>query len=106
LSENALNFTLYDDQKLVGLCSCYFNDEANKIGYLSGISLLRGYRKQGFGSNLLGAVIEYAHQKYFKEIHITPECKNKVLIHFLEKNMFVKHDTIGTRCLMKYKIIR
>jgi ribosomal protein S18 acetylase RimI-like enzyme len=104
LSKYAINFTCYQQDKLVGLCACYFNDDVTKIGYISGISFLNEYRSLGLGSKLIRLVIEYAKENSFKEINITPDCNNNVLINFLEKNGFLKDKKIANRCLLKYTI--
>jgi ribosomal protein S18 acetylase RimI-like enzyme len=102
LSRYALHFTCYDNNELVGLSACYFNDFKTKIGYISGITFLKKYRNSGLGSRLLHEVIKYARVNGFKEIDITPKCANTLLIYFLEKNGFIKDRKNGDRCLLKY----
>ena len=104
LSEKAMHFTLYDKEKLIGFSACYFNDDMSKVGYISGISFLEGYRGLGLGGKLLKHVIVYGKQNLFKEINIKPDCNNSVLINFFIKNGFVIYVKSEGRCLLKYII--
>lgn len=104
LSEKAMHFTLYDKEKFIGFCPCYFNDDISKVGYISGISLLEGYRGLGLGGKLLNYVIEYGKRNLFKEIIVKPDCKNSVLIHFFIKNGFDRYEKSEDRCVLKYMI--
>ncbi|MBU1666965.1 GNAT family N-acetyltransferase [bacterium] len=104
ISKHAMHFTLYDKEKLIGFSACYFNDDKSKVGYISGISLLEGYRGLGLASQLVTNIIEYGKQNSFKEININPDCNNSVLIDFFLKNGFVKYEKINDRCLLKYSI--
>lgn len=104
LSEKAMHFTLYDKEKLIGFCPCYFNDDISKVGYISGISFLEGYRGLGLGGKLLNHIIEYGKENLFKEIIVKPDCKNSVLIHFFIKNGFDRDEKSEDRCVLKYII--
>ncbi len=104
LSENAMHFTLYDEEKLIGFCPCYLHDDISKVGYISGISFLEGQRGLGLGGKLLKHVIEYGKQNLFKEINIKPDCNNIVLINFFIKKGFVMYEKVEGRCLLKYII--
>ena len=104
LSKQAMHFTLYDKEKLIGFSACYFNDDTSKTGYISGLSLLEGYRCLGLGSKLVTHIIKFGKQASFKEVIIKPDCNNSVLINFFLKNGFVRHEKIGDRCLLKYTI--
>lgn len=104
LSEKALHFTLYEEEKLVGFCASYFNDYSTKVGYISGISILEGYRGLGLGGKLLNQIIKYAREKLFKEIDVQPDCNNIVLIDFFKKYGFIMSEKIADKCLIKYII--
>lgn len=104
LSEKATHFTLYDEEKLIGFCPCYFNDDMSKVGYISGISFLEEYRCLGLGGKLLQHIIEYGKENHFKEISVNPDCKNTVLIHFFIKNGFDRYGKSEDRCLLKHII--
>ncbi len=39
LSKQAMHFTLYDKEKLIGFSACYFDDDKSKTGYISGLAL-------------------------------------------------------------------
>ena len=104
LSENALHFTLYEKDELVGFCASYFNDDISKVGYISIISIVGGSRGLGLGGKLINHIIGYARQNFYKEIRIKPDCNNRVLIGFFIKQGFFMSEKIADRCLIKYII--
>ena len=104
LSENALHFTLYDKEELVGFCASYFNDDISKVGYISIISIALEYRALGLGGELINHIIVYARQNLFKEIEVKPDCNNKILIDFFTQQGFFISEKIADRCLIKYII--
>ena len=106
LSDRATHFCLYDKGKLIGFSACYFNDQASRVGYISGISLLDGYRGIGLGSSLLQRVIQRGTELKFREVHVSVDRRNVILTAFFEKNGFVKLDTIGGRYLLVYRLVK
>ena len=104
LSEKALHFTLYEKEKLVGFSASYFNNDISKVGYISVISILAGYRRFGLGGILINHIIKYARENLYKEIVVKPDCNNSALIGFFEKYGFIMSEKIANRCLIKYII--
>ncbi len=100
LSEKALHFTAYNGNTLIGLSSCYFNNLNSKIGYISGISISKDYRRIGIGSQLVDKLTQYGKDTRFKQLQVKPDCKNTILIDFFQKNGFSIQGRHESRCLM------
>ena len=105
LSLYATHFCFFDGNKLIGFCGCYFNNETSRVGYISGISLLEGYRGVGLGSDLLHHVIQRGKVLGFKVIHVTVDRRNIILTAFFERNGFFKLDTVDERYLLGYPLV-
>ncbi len=100
LSEKALHFTAYNHETLIALCSCYFNDYNSKIGYISGISISKNYRRMDIGSQLIKKVSTYGKSINFKQLQVKPDCNNTVLLNFFMKNGFSIYSKIENRYLL------
>lgn len=70
ISRNAVTFEAWSDEELVGLIAAYFNDMEMKSGFITSVSVLKEYLKNGIASKLLRKCIEYANQLKFKEINL------------------------------------
>jgi ribosomal protein S18 acetylase RimI-like enzyme len=105
LHKNATHFTLYDNNKLVGFSPCYFNDEAKDIVYISSLTIRKGYRGLGFGSELIKYIKKHANKNGFLNIVVSVHCDNKISINFYKKNSFNLLDKNNETkvCSLKYK---
>jgi ribosomal protein S18 acetylase RimI-like enzyme len=86
LYENAIHFTLYDRDKLVGFSPCYFNNR--DIAYISSLTIRDGYRGLGLGSRIVRNIKNYAIKNSLSKIVVSVNCKNRISINFYKKNGF------------------
>ena len=106
LHQKALHFTLYDNSRLVGFSSCYFNNMSELIGYISSLIIRSGYRHMGFGSFIVEKIKEYGKENGFKTIMVTIHINNKISSNFYKKNGFeiFKRDSKKEKMILRYSI--
>jgi ribosomal protein S18 acetylase RimI-like enzyme len=88
ISENAERFEYWDNNLLIGLFACYYNDTATLTGYITIASVSSDHRNMGIGSELLGNTLRYGFENGFKNIKIEVNKQNHRAIRFYEKNEF------------------
>jgi len=88
LLENAIQFTLTDNTNLIGLSPCYFNNEDEKIAYISSLTIKDGYRGNKLGSEMIEHIATYARSKHFKKILVKIHYDNAISQNFYHKNGF------------------
>ena len=60
IHERAVSFEAWDEGLLVGVLNAYLNDRRSRIGYITNLSVLKGYMGQGIGSILMHMCLEQA----------------------------------------------
>jgi len=65
---HANKFEIWDGTELVGLVAAYFNDNENKQGFITNVSVLDSYSRQGIASALMQKCIDYASLNTFLTI--------------------------------------
>lgn len=105
LHENALHFTLYDGDQLVGFSPCYFNDETVKVAYISALIIKHDYRGLVLTQQLLEHIKAYAEQNNFNSLYVKIHCDNKKSVQFYKDNAFNKFesDEDSGICTFEYK---
>lgn len=84
----SMRFEAWDEQKLIGLVACYFNDENRKNGFITNVSLDKEYGKQGIASKLIENCIEYAKAEMFQNILLEVNVNNSQAIKLYENYGF------------------
>ena len=105
LSKNAVHFTVYIDNKLVGLLTCYFNNKQSYIAYISSFGVLEKYQGFGIGGMLIDAVVKYGKINNFKEIQLEVYSNNLVALDLYKKKGFLIVKRKVSRYLMSYSLI-
>ncbi len=90
LHKYATHFCAYDNNRLIGLIACYFNDKINQTGFISSASVNKKYQGMGISSTLLNQVISYGKQNKFNKIKLEVRIENKSIVHFYERAGFLE----------------
>ncbi len=88
LLENATFFTLTDSSKLIGLSPCYFNNDAEKVAYISSLTINEGFRGKRLGSDMIKQIATHAKTKSYKEVLVKIHYDNTASQNFYHKNGF------------------
>jgi len=87
--ENSVTFEAWSGDILVGLVAAYFNDSDNITGYITNVSILNNYMRQGIAGELMKECIEYAIKNKFNEIKLEVSTANASAIDLYRKFGFV-----------------
>lgn len=90
--EKGINFFAMTENKIIGVCMGYANDQKENIAYISTIAVLPQYRKLKVGQELISAFREYSIQNNMRFIRLFVHKENEVAIQFYKKNGFEKID--------------
>jgi ribosomal protein S18 acetylase RimI-like enzyme len=87
--DHAITIEAWDGDLLVGLSATYFNDQKNKIAFLTNLSLLKGYQNKGIATILTSSVLNYAKVHGFNRINLEVKSINEKVKEFYTKHGFV-----------------
>jgi GNAT superfamily N-acetyltransferase len=104
LFEKAITFEAWHENNLVGLAAAYFNDDKNKFGFWTNLSLLNGYQNQGIASVLTYKIIGYGIDNGFDRINLEVKAINEKVRKFHEKHGFIKVGQNNDCFIMTYFI--
>lgn len=96
-------FEAWDRNKLVGLAAIY-NNKDKKEGFLTNLSVINNYTKEGIGSSLMEKISIYIKESGFNYIRLEVFSDNEKAIKFYQKNGFVHLSTINNKIIMLKKI--
>lgn len=88
MNDNAVCFIKYVDDKPIAFAQCQLRHdyvegtESSPVGYLEGIFVLEGYRKQGFAAKLLSECEKWAKEKGCTEFASDCELGNADSVRF------------------------
>ncbi|MBR2702510.1 MAG: GNAT family N-acetyltransferase [Erysipelotrichaceae bacterium] len=88
MNDNAVCFIKYVDDKPIAFAQCQLRYDyvegtgSSPVGYLEGIFVLEGYRKQGFAAELLSECEKWAKEKGCKEFASDCELGNTDSVRF------------------------
>lgn len=88
LLESSVQFTLRDDVDLIGLSPCYFNNDKEKVGYISSLTIRDGFRSKKLGSQMIQHISEYAKRQQYNSIMVKIHYDNHISHNFYIKNGF------------------
>lgn len=86
--EDAVFFLAFDGENAIGFAQCQLRHdyvegtESSPVGYLEGIYVADGYRKQGIARELLSACEDWAKEKGCKEFASDCELDNTQNLQF------------------------
>ena len=101
LFANSVTFEAWTDKIIIGLIAAYFNDTINKTGYITTVSLMKGYMGSGIASELMILCLGYAKRYNFKEINLEVHKDNIKAIRLYHKFGFLDYENKDEFILMK-----
>lgn len=102
--ENSITFEAWAGNDLIGLIAAYFNEIKNHSGFITDVSVLKGYSGKGIASELLSTCINYAMENEFKEISLEVSLRNERAIRLYMKHDFYQTAVKGDLVIMKRNI--
>ncbi|WP_167616498.1 GNAT family N-acetyltransferase [Maribellus sediminis] len=83
--QNAEQFWVLMDEKVIGFMACYFNHPKQEYGFISTISLKSEFQGKGIGKKLINKAISYARKNQFKQIQLEVNRNNTKARVFYER---------------------
>lgn len=107
ISEKAITFEAWIDNRLAGLVAAYFNDVEKHSGYITHVGVLGNYKGKGIAFDLMSRCIEFAIQNSFRQITLEVAEDNDKAIQLYKKLNFVifekKEKKIGMKLHLETK---
>lgn len=102
--KNSVTFEAWANEELVGLIAAYFNDEQNKTGFITNVSVFKEFSGKGIASELLKQCITYGRQNNFSEIELEVSAKNDSAVKLYKKYNFVQVEIKNDLLVMKINL--
>lgn len=93
IKAKSITFEAWQSHRLVGLIAAYFNDPESKSGFITNVSVERGFAGQGIASNLLSRTIKYAQENKFNEIRLKVHARNALAVALYRKHGFEQYGS-------------
>lgn len=93
LFQNSVTFETWKNAQLVGLLAIYLNDKSNQTGFITNVSVLKEFAGNGIATDLLRRCINHAQKKYFSEISLQVNVRNKTAIKLYENFHFTADES-------------
>lgn len=101
--EQSILFTKLNDEKIIGLLAVYDNNE-NKFGWITNVSVDPDYFKQGIASKLLNRCFDFFIKKRYENIFLEVFGDNKKAINLYIKQGFIKQEKKGDKMILKKEL--
>jgi len=102
--KKAVTFEAWSNGILVGLLAAYFNDQTNKIGFITNLSVIKEFFGQGVAKKLMAKCLSYAEKKGFNKITLTVNKNNLPAISLYQKFNFSQTGVSGDSVSLELKI--
>lgn len=102
--DNTIRFEAWNNQKLVGLLSVYFNNHTTKNGFINHIAIENFYQSQGISKNLMTRCIKYGFNNGFESIILEVSKDNYIARKLYENFGFRVSDDQSTKVQMITKL--
>jgi ribosomal protein S18 acetylase RimI-like enzyme len=103
--EQAVLFTKFDDDKLVGLVAAYDNP-TEKFGWITNVSVDPNYFKKGIASELLNRCYKYFETKKYFNIFLEVFSDNEKAIKLYTKQGFTNHKIKNNKMILKQQLTK
>ena len=103
--EQAILFTKFDGDKLVGLVAAYDNP-TEQFGWITNVSVDPEYSGKGIASKLLNKCYKHFENKRYFHIFLEVFLDNKKAINLYFKQGFIKHKIKENKMILKQEIKR
>ena len=96
-----VTFEAWREEMLIGVVAAYFNDSRNSSAFITNVSVLIKYSRQGIASALLSMCVEHARKNKFDMLVLEVHKKNRLATRFYKKNKFEVYGFKENTYLMK-----
>jgi len=103
--ENAITFEAWENNKLIGLVASYFNDNKNRKGFITNVSVSKNYQGKGIAAILLNMCKNYGAKYNFNSIKLEVN-KNNILAIKLYKKLGFDETEVKQNILTMQSICR
>jgi ribosomal protein S18 acetylase RimI-like enzyme len=90
LKKFAIHFCAFQNETLVGLLACYFNDPTTKIAFISTVSIIKEFQGKGLANRLLTTIKKYSINNGFNQIRLKVHISNRPAIKVYSANGFLE----------------
>jgi len=101
--KQAVLFTKFDEDKLVGLVAAYDNP-TEKFGWITNVSVDPNYSKKGIASELLNRCYKYFETKKYFNIFLEVFSDNEKAIKLYTKQGFINHKIRNNKMILKQQL--
>lgn len=98
----ARHFCAFNNEKLVGLIACYYNDHLSRTGFISSVSVNKKYQGLGIMTNLLDLVIDYGKKNNFEKLKLEVRLENNSVTAIYKKVGF--YEVTGSKSCVLMEI--
>ena len=84
----------YENEKVIGFCSSYFNPNQEHSGFINTFSILPSYQHRGIGSALFASRVEFLRDKGCKTVNLPVDAKNENALKLYEKFGFYQKKNL------------
>lgn len=81
---------LSEENRIIGLCAFYDNDEKDKTAFLSMLVIDQKVQGKGYGNLLLQKMLERCEQSKMERVLLEVSASNEKAQHFYQKHGFVE----------------
>lgn len=100
----ATHFSVFDNDRLVGMAACYFNDMLSKTGYISTVSVKREYQGLKILTRLLSIIAWYGELNKFEKMKLEVRLDNAQALHVYKKSGYVQTSVRGEKTYMELRL--
>lgn len=95
IANKATRFEAWSGGTLVGLVAAYCNDQANRIAYVTSVSVLKEWTRKGIAAGLVVQCVEHAKVSGMRQISLAVAADNTFAIKLYEKSGFIVSKVNG-----------
>lgn len=100
ITSKATRFEGWSGGELVGLVAAYCNDQERRIGYITSVSVLRGWAGKGTASGMLELCVEHAKARGMRQISLEVASDNAPALSLYQKSGFIEGQTNASSITM------
>ena len=101
VADKAARFEAWRDNVLLGLVAMYSDDQATRRAYITSVSVLRAWKRQGIGERLIRDGMAHARQAGMVKMSLEVGNCNGAAIHLYKKFGFTARAVDDLRTVME-----
>jgi len=104
IEKYSTTFEAWSENVLIGLIAAYFNDMEHKIGFITNVSVLPGFKGKGLASRLMEYVLRFALDQGFRRVELEVKPSNTAAIRLYAKFGFLSEGSDKKNLKMIYLV--